>query len=77
MEYKTFSEKEEVEVWREYIKLHDAGKKAEAHTLLTTLPLPPFLAKILKEKVGVDYLIQGGYNLSEAEKAFGQGWLNR
>jgi hypothetical protein len=26
--------------------------------------------------MGVDFLIDAGYNLSEAEAEFGQGWLN-
>jgi hypothetical protein len=29
----------------------------------------------MKEKVGVDYLINGGWNLSEVEAEFGPGWL--
>jgi hypothetical protein len=35
------------------------------------------LAKIMKEKVGVDYLTNSGWNLSEAEAEFGPGWLSR
>jgi len=34
-----------------------------------TAPLPPYLAKIYKEKIGVDQLIKSGWNLSE-NKAF-------
>jgi len=33
------------------------------------------LAKVAKEKIGVDFLINGGWNLSEAEAEFGQNWL--
>jgi len=31
----------------------------------------------MKEKMGVDFLINGGWNLSEAEAEFGQGWLSK
>jgi hypothetical protein len=53
----------------------DEGKEDEAMTLFKTIPMPPFLAKITKEKLGVEYL--DGWNLAEAEAKFGSGWLNR
>jgi hypothetical protein len=31
----------------------------------------------MKEKVGVDFLINGGWNLSEAEAEFGFNWLSK
>jgi len=55
--------------------LEDEGKKEEADRLLKTIPIPAYLVKILKEQFGIDYLISGGYNLSEAEAEFGQEWL--
>jgi len=49
----------------------------EGYTRLTrSIPMPPYLAKIFKEKVGVELLVQSGYNLSEAEAEFGPNWLN-
>jgi hypothetical protein len=56
-------------------KLREAGDEEGAMRLMKTAPLPPYLAKVMKEKVGVDYLINSGWNLSEA--AFGFDWLNR
>ena len=38
--------------------------------------MPPYLAKVAKEKMGADFLIKGGYNLTEAEAEFGPNWLN-
>jgi hypothetical protein len=38
--------------------------------------LEPWLAKILKEKVGPDFL-RGRYNLTEVEAEFGPDWLDR
>jgi hypothetical protein len=40
------------------------------------LPIPPFLAKVLKEKVGADIIKIGGWDLSEVEAEFGQDWIN-
>jgi hypothetical protein len=39
--------------------------------------MPPYLAKIYKEKIGAEQLINSGWNLSEAEAEFGSDWLNR
>ena len=58
-------------------ELSKAGDEEGASRLIRTAPMPPYLAKVMKEKMGVDFLINGGWNLSEAEAEFGQGWLNR
>jgi len=57
--------------------LLEAGDKEGFTRLMKTAPMPPFLAKVMKEKMGVDYLINGGWNLSEAEAEFGIDWLSR
>ena len=59
------------------LDLLDAGDKDGYIRLMKTAPMPPFLAKVMKEKVGPDYLINSGWNLSEAEAEFGPGWLSR
>ena len=57
-------------------KLSKAGDRDGYIRLIKTAPMPPYLAKIMKEKVGADFLIDGGWNLSEAEAEFGQNWLS-
>jgi len=44
--------------------------------LMKKLPIPPYLAKVLKEKVGADIIKIGGWDLSEVEAEFGQNLLN-
>ena len=56
--------------------LRKAGDEEAANRLLRTAPMPPYLAKIFKEKVGVEPLLKAGFNLSEAEAEFGPDWLN-
>jgi len=56
-------------------ELRKAGDEEGAMRLMKTVPMPPYLAKVMKEKVGPDYLISGGWNLSEAE--FGPDWISR
>jgi len=57
--------------------LHDAGDTEGWSRLIRSAPMPPYLAKVAKEKIGVDFLINGGWNLSEAEAEFGSDWLTK
>jgi len=55
--------------------LLDAGDREGFSRLLRTIPMPPYLAKVAKETIGLDFLINGGWNLSEVEAEFGSNWL--
>ena len=57
--------------------LSDAGDEEGSTRLIRTVPLPHYIAKVMKEKMGADFLINGGWNLSEAELAFGSNWLSK
>ena len=57
--------------------LKRAGDIEGATRLKRSVPMPYYLAKVMKEKVGADFLIKGGWNLSEAEAVFGADWLNK
>ena len=57
--------------------LYQAGDEEGFHRVIKTAPMPPYLAKIYKEKVGVKQLLESGWNLSEAEAEFGSEWLTR
>ena len=54
----------------------EAGNEEEGRRLLRTAPMPAYLAKVMKETMGTDFLLKGGYNLSEAEAEFGRNWLS-
>jgi len=56
--------------------LRQAGDREGFHRVIRTAPMPPYLAKIFKEKVGAKPLLESGWNLSEAEAEFGSGWLD-
>ena len=58
------------------LDLWEAGDTEGYDRLMKTAPMPPYIAKVMKEKMGVNFLINGGFNLSEAEAEFGQNWLN-
>ena len=57
--------------------LWDAGDKEGYERLTKTIPLPPYLAKVIKEKLGLDNLLAGGWNLAEVEEQFGSEWLSK
>ena len=56
-------------------ELYKAGDEEGYSRLTMSIPMPPYLAKVFKEKVGADFLIESGFNLSEAEAEFGHDWL--
>jgi hypothetical protein len=56
--------------------LWEAGDKEGYRNLMKKLPIPPYLAKVLKEKVGADIIKIGGWDLSEVEAKFGPDWLS-
>ena len=57
-------------------ELRKAGDEEGYIRLMKTVPMPPYLAKVFKEKVGLDILLQTGWNFSEVEAEFGSDWLN-
>jgi len=73
----TMSIDEKLAISNKAFRLMDAGDEEGGIRLMKTAPLPPYLAKVIKEKVGADFLIKEGWNLSEAEAEFGIDWLNK
>ena len=56
--------------------LWEAGDNEGYRNLMKKMPIPPYLAKVLKEKVGADIIKIGGWDLSEVEAEFGPDWIN-
>jgi hypothetical protein len=72
------TEKEKAAISMRAFALEDEGKKEEADALIKTIPLPPYLAKLVKEKWREgEWLKESGWNLAEAEAAYGADWLTR
>jgi hypothetical protein len=68
---------EKLEIGAKCRELEKQGKFDEAQKLEKSIPLAPYLAKVAKEKIGADFLINQGFNLSEAETEFGKDWLTK
>ena len=68
---------EKLAISNKAFELLEAGDRDGYIRLIRSAPMPPYLAKLYKEKIGVEHLIKGGWNLSEAEAEFGADWLSR
>jgi len=71
------TDEEKVDIAYQSALLSQAGDEEGSIRLLRSIPMPPYLAKVYKEKVGVKELIESGWNLSEAEAKFGPNWLSQ
>ena len=58
-------------------ELLHAGDREGYTNMMRTAPMPPYLAKVFKEKIGAEKLREGGWNLVEADAEFGPGWLDK
>ncbi|GHT56188.1 hypothetical protein FACS1894109_04390 [Spirochaetia bacterium] len=69
---------ERLAIDHEFFVRRQTGDKEEASAWhRAKIPMFPWLAKLMKERVGADFLRSQGYNLSEAEAEFGPGWLDK
>ena len=67
---------EKLAISNKALALWKAGDEEGYRNQMKKLPIPPYLAKVLKEKVGADIIKIGGWDLSEVEAAFGPNWIN-
>ena len=75
--HKTMTFDEKLATSNKACLLLQAGDEEGYSRLTRTIPMPPWLAKIMKEKVGVEFFKDGSWNLSEAEAEFGSDWLSK
>jgi len=75
MQAQTMTLDEKLSISNKAFALLDSGDREGAMRLMKTAPIPSYIAKVIKEKAGAEFLT--GWNLSEAEAEFGPGWLNK
>ena len=68
---------ERLDIRMKILELEKQGKLEEAQKLERSIPLPPYLAKWAKKRLGAEFLIKNGWNLSDAEVEYGSDWLNK
>lgn len=67
---------EKFEIIQKAQEARKRGDGEEADRILQQLPLAPHLAKSLKRQIGSTELLKAGFDLSEAEAAYGPNWLS-
>jgi hypothetical protein len=76
-QHQTMTLDEKLAISNKAVALGKAGDEEGYNRLTKSIPLPPYLAKVIKEKVSLDVLLNGGWNLSEVEAEFGPSWLGK
>jgi hypothetical protein len=76
-QHQTMTLDEKLAVSNRAIELKKAGDREGYERLMKTIPLPPYHAKVLKEKVGLEFFARYDWNLSEVEAEFGPDWLSK
>jgi len=71
----TMTVSERLDITTKAFELLHAGDEDGYERTMKTIPMPPYMAKAAKESIGVDFLVNGGWNLSEVEAEFGREWL--
>jgi hypothetical protein len=70
----TMSLDEKLAISMEAVKLKQAGDIEGYFRVMKTAPILPYIAKVIKEKVGLEYVTNSGWNLSDVEAEFGLKW---
>jgi hypothetical protein len=68
---------EKLQIGMRSIELKKQGRIEEADKVKKQIPLPPYLAKFYKDHLGLEALLQSGWNLSEAAAEYGSDWLSQ
>jgi hypothetical protein len=68
---------EKLQIGMRSIELKKQGRIGEADKVKKQIPLPPYLAKFYKDHLGLDALLQSGWNLSETAAEYGSDWLSQ
>jgi hypothetical protein len=68
---------EKLDILNKSVVLKKSGDLEGADRLVKSVPLPPYLAKIMKEKVGMEFFTRYNWNLSEVEAEFGPDYISK
>lgn len=71
-----WTHEESMDVIEQILAAGERGDEAEYKRLIRLFPLPAYLAKFAKEQFGKDYVLNMGFDLSEAEERYGANWLD-
>ena len=72
----SMSKEERSRLLHKAIELGAMGDKEGERKIIRQIPMKPSLADDIKRIEGLQFLIDGGYNLTDAINEFGEGWLH-
>ncbi len=61
---------------QELLTAYDAANWDEFSRIGRSMPFEPVVAKAIKKVYGKEALLARGYDLTEANREFGEGWLD-
>ena len=76
-QYQSMTLDEKLAISNRAVALKKAGDLEGYDRLVKSIPMPPYLAKIMKEKVGMEFFTRYNWNLSEVEAEFGSDFLSK
>lgn len=71
-----FTQKEVYALACELSDAMDKGDEEEVQRLSSLFPVEPEIAKIFKEVYGKEFILEVGFDLTEANLRYGEGWLD-
>lgn len=68
---------QKLDILEKALAARKCGDYEEAARWSRMIPLSLHMAKVIKEALGKDFLINFGYDLSEVEATYGKNWLTQ
>ena len=68
---------EKLEASRKAFECLEAGDEDGYSRFTRSIPLPPYLAEVMKEQIGPEFFADGSWNMWEVEAEFGPDWLSK
>jgi hypothetical protein len=68
---------DQLDLLMKFHELEQLGKTEEAAAVKRQIPLPYYMAKVAKDHLGAEFVLNLGWSLAEAEAVYGQDWLTR
>jgi hypothetical protein len=68
---------ERLKIGCEAAEYYNRGDKEGYARTMAKIPMPPYMAKIIKDYFGADTLKKMNWNMSEVEEEYGPDWINK
>lgn len=73
---RNFTKEEYFKLGDEYHAAETRGDETERLRILRLIPMNPMVIKAIAEVYGRDFILESDFDLTEANIAYGEGWLD-